>query len=240
MQYFNLRGVVFWVFVLCLASSISLAADTMKAIVPVSAYNFPPPSSSVSKILHRFKQGDNVIVEGCMFGNCQVQCPNGAKGWVVEDALGPPNVDVVKAASAYRQAGFDHWDIVDWSVWSKFRCDMSKIDSCALKIAHGQAFNPETDWPAYCNTFRNTPQVLDRVTAIRDILLNLKLPEDSKNKIRAGQIWVGAPRDAAIAAWGTPVRVNKTVTKSGTSEQWVYGGHSFLYIEDGKVSAIQN
>jgi hypothetical protein len=39
--------------------------------------------------------------------------------------------------------------------------------------------------------------------------------------------------------WGKPDDVNRTTTKNGVSEQWVYPGDRYLYFEDGILTAIQ-
>ncbi|KRE94913.1 hypothetical protein ASG89_31985 [Paenibacillus sp. Soil766] len=39
--------------------------------------------------------------------------------------------------------------------------------------------------------------------------------------------------------WGKPEKVNKTTTKYGVSEQWVYYGGKYIYFEDGKVTSIR-
>jgi hypothetical protein len=39
--------------------------------------------------------------------------------------------------------------------------------------------------------------------------------------------------------WGKPERVNRTLTKLGVSEQWVYDG-GYLYFDNGRLTAIQN
>ena len=45
------------------------------------------------------------------------------------------------------------------------------------------------------------------------------------------------------SAWGTPDEINRTTTKYGTSEQWVYEGfnydNKYVYLDDGIVTAIQ-
>jgi len=41
------------------------------------------------------------------------------------------------------------------------------------------------------------------------------------------------------SSWGRPESVNRTITARGTHEQWVYGG-SYLYFDDGVLTAIQN
>ena len=46
--------------------------------------------------------------------------------------------------------------------------------------------------------------------------------------------------DVLASSWGKPEKINRSTNKYGTREQWVYGGGNYLYLEDGKVSAIQN
>ncbi|MDT3429185.1 hypothetical protein J2Z22_004785 [Paenibacillus forsythiae] len=41
------------------------------------------------------------------------------------------------------------------------------------------------------------------------------------------------------STWGKPVDINKTTTKYGVHEQWVYYGGRYLYLEDGVVTSIQ-
>lgn len=41
-------------------------------------------------------------------------------------------------------------------------------------------------------------------------------------------------------AWGKPQKVNRTVTRAGVHEQWVYGGHNYLYFDNGRLTGIQN
>lgn len=41
------------------------------------------------------------------------------------------------------------------------------------------------------------------------------------------------------STWGEPKKINKTTTKYGVKEQWVYGLHKYIYLENGIVTAIQ-
>lgn len=41
------------------------------------------------------------------------------------------------------------------------------------------------------------------------------------------------------SSWGKPKTINKTTTTYGTSEQWVYTGNKYVYLENGVVTAIQ-
>jgi hypothetical protein len=42
------------------------------------------------------------------------------------------------------------------------------------------------------------------------------------------------------SSWGKPEKINTTTNAFGTSEQWVYRGHNYLYFQDGKLTTIQN
>ena len=43
-----------------------------------------------------------------------------------------------------------------------------------------------------------------------------------------------------IASWGNPININRTIVKGLTSEQWVYGWGTYLYFDNGVLSAIQD
>lgn len=56
-----------------------------------------------------------------------------------------------------------------------------------------------------------------------------------------GSVYIGMSRDEAIyCGWGEPERVNRTIRASGTSEQWVYGVGTYLYFDNGRLTAIQD
>jgi len=42
------------------------------------------------------------------------------------------------------------------------------------------------------------------------------------------------------STWGKPMKVNKTTTKYGIHEQWVYSGNRYIYVDDGVVTGIQD
>lgn len=52
------------------------------------------------------------------------------------------------------------------------------------------------------------------------------------------KIWIGMTSDMAIASWGDPERVNKTVSSNGAKEQWVYA-HDYLYFRAGILETFQ-
>lgn len=65
-----------------------------------------------------------------------------------------------------------------------------------------------------------------------------KIAEELKKK---GGVSIGMNQDDVLkSSWGKPKKVNRTTNAYGTSEQWVYGGHNYLYFKDGILTSIQN
>ncbi|WP_294593350.1 hypothetical protein [uncultured Rikenella sp.] len=58
--------------------------------------------------------------------------------------------------------------------------------------------------------------------------------------ISAGQVTLGMNQEMCRTAWGKPFRINRTTVAGLVSEQWVYGGHNYLYFENGILVSIQN
>lgn len=56
-------------------------------------------------------------------------------------------------------------------------------------------------------------------------------------------ISVGMTSEEVREAWGRPSDINRTISKHGTREQWVYKvglyGAKYVYLEDGIVTTIQ-
>ncbi len=51
---------------------------------------------------------------------------------------------------------------------------------------------------------------------------------------------IGMTADEVLAStWGEPEKINRTTTAYGVSEQWVYSGNRYVYLDDGIVTAIQ-
>ncbi len=58
-------------------------------------------------------------------------------------------------------------------------------------------------------------------------------------KIFNKRIWLGMTSAMALASWGDPNKVNRTVGKWGVHEQWVYDD-TYLYFENGKLTSWQD
>jgi len=69
-----------------------------------------------------------------------------------------------------------------------------------------------------------------------------------KNKYKEGliqeKIWFGMSDEKAELILGEPNNINRTVTRFGTREQWVYGtspgDRVYLYFENGELTSYQN
>lgn len=68
-------------------------------------------------------------------------------------------------------------------------------------------------------------------------------PDWSDNAIVAascGNVVIGMVANQVREAWGEPTHINKTTTRMGISEQWVYRDRNgYVYLDDGVVSTIR-
>lgn len=46
--------------------------------------------------------------------------------------------------------------------------------------------------------------------------------------------------EASNTQWGHPESINRTVTRNGTREQWVFGVGRYVYLENGRVTAVSS
>lgn len=71
--------------------------------------------------------------------------------------------------------------------------------------------------------------------------LNKKKQEELKEKKKSEGVRIGMTKqDVLDSSWGKPEKINKTTTKYGVREQWVYGNGNYLYFEDDKLTSVQN
>lgn len=54
-----------------------------------------------------------------------------------------------------------------------------------------------------------------------------------------GVIWIGMTANELKISQGEPQDINRTITKYGTDEQWIYGDR-YVYLENGIVTTIQD
>lgn len=62
---------------------------------------------------------------------------------------------------------------------------------------------------------------------------------DQQNTIKNRQVTLGMTPCMALASWGRPERVNRSVGSYGTHEQWVYPAN-YIYFEDGILTSYQD
>ena len=73
----------------------------------------------------------------------------------------------------------------------------------------------------------------------RDALIR-KYGSTKGTKIYEREIWVGMTSQMARDSWGEPDNINRTGNANGVREQWVYKPGSYLYFENGVLTAWQN
>lgn len=64
------------------------------------------------------------------------------------------------------------------------------------------------------------------------------IDSDIENTVLAPAIGMTAEQ-VEKSTWGKPKDINKTTYSWGVKEQWVYSNYRYIYLEDGKVTAIQ-
>jgi hypothetical protein len=50
---------------------------------------------------------------------------------------------------------------------------------------------------------------------------------------------IGMSAESALQRFGQPRKINRSTTASGVREQWVYADGQYVYVENGRVTAIQ-
>lgn len=62
-------------------------------------------------------------------------------------------------------------------------------------------------------------------------------PSDSSSSKPTPRVGMTAD-EVKASSWGSPIKINKRTYSWGVKEQWVYLGERYIYLEDGKVTAI--
>jgi len=73
-----------------------------------------------------------------------------------------------------------------------------------------------------------------------DVDPSLRWSEETIRAIREARITIGMTSDQVLLIWGEPTEKHDTVTASGTSEQWVYPGDNYLYLDNGILTSYQS
>lgn len=83
-------------------------------------------------------------------------------------------------------------------------------------------------------------QKLKKVKAERKVALTKKYGSSAATRILEGKIWIGMTEQMLLESWGRPDDINTTVTRYGTSKQFVYGLRRYVYVKNGIVESWQN
>ena len=60
------------------------------------------------------------------------------------------------------------------------------------------------------------------------------------NMILLRKVQIGMTKEMCSESWGNPYDINTTSVNGKTSEQWVYENDSYLYFDNGILTAVQN
>lgn len=76
---------------------------------------------------------------------------------------------------------------------------------------------------------------------VREHAEEKRLAEQAAVAKARGGVRIGMTKKQVLKSnWGHPDSINKTITRYGVREQWVYGDQEYLYFENGRLTAIQN
>lgn len=79
-----------------------------------------------------------------------------------------------------------------------------------------------------------------KMKPIERIMEKLGCDEETATIIHKGQVRIGMTAEQCREAWGRPRDINRSTGSYGVHEQWCYGGHNYLYFEDGILTSVQN
>lgn len=68
---------------------------------------------------------------------------------------------------------------------------------------------------------------------------NPETPKEIQEKIIEQKIVLGMTKSQALASWGKPESINRTVSKDNVSEQWVYSS-TILYFDNDELTTFQD
>jgi hypothetical protein len=166
-----------------------------------------------------------------------------------------PEAGPRKKAYEVELAAWERVEIKDILFGSGFKNFITVVDSRG-KAHQGAVHIPI---PSYTAMEKSQPDFAERVRSDYEYSISqvlslvnrdeyLKDLEDRFGKefamaILDHRVAIGMPREAVLESWGRPSDINRTITESVTSEQWVYGtipNAKFVYLEDGLVTSLQD
>lgn len=90
------------------------------------------------------------------------------------------------------------------------------------------------------NSIYDSWRILRTEEALKDYNEYISEREEQKKADVKAEPSIGMTADEVRnSSWGEPKKINKTTYEWGTSEQWVYSLDRYVYLENGRVTAIQ-
>jgi len=87
------------------------------------------------------------------------------------------------------------------------------------------------------------PATQDVDPVVSDSDTDLQLAIEVQEDIANNRVRLGMTADQVRESWGKPEDVNRTVTRWGTHEQWIYGPSleaTYLYFDGGVLTSVQD
>lgn len=160
------------------------------------------------------------------------------------------------ASSFDREAGLFYpaevtwFKVIDYVVIAKY-LDSPSLDEHYLKIRFEdgkegflkmQSYSPtlykggeRSDSDEYI--YSENPANIDKRQAKR----HAEAKAAAKARAARGGVRIGMTKNEVLHSnWGRPSEINRTITAGHIHEQWVYGGHNYLYFSNGILIGIQN
>jgi hypothetical protein len=111
-----------------------------------------------------------------------------------------------------------------------------------LEYPDGQRGEIWKDWLDKANLPESDPEEKKRQESVRRVAIikAKKWPPAVERAVLAGEIRLGMTKEQVTFSQGEPKWVNRTITRNGTREQWVYRGDKHLYFDNGILTAWQD
>lgn len=94
------------------------------------------------------------------------------------------------------------------------------------------------------NTPKMKPDVVSTPEQLAELQRWTRVEAEDRSGVnckKTGTSFIGEHQQRTTkCGWGKPNKINRTTNAGGTREQWVYGGHNYLYFQDGILISMQN
>lgn len=91
-----------------------------------------------------------------------------------------------------------------------------------------------------CEFSPQVEKIRDERKAAMAMLLKKQPYAKYKKQIKDNSVVIGMPKEIVALIMGQPDDINRTITASGTVEQWIYGDSKYIYFTNNKVTALQD